>query len=80
MDLHLPKRSGREVLEEVKADPSLERIPVVVLTTSTVHEEILRQQNLHVESYLTKPVDIEHFVAVVRSLRRYMLADVILPR
>ncbi len=80
LDLHLPKRSGREVLEEVKADETLERIPVVVLTTSTIHEEILRQQNLHVESYLTKPVDIEHFVAVVRSLRRYLLADVILPR
>jgi CheY-like chemotaxis protein len=80
LDLHLPKRSGREVLEEVKADQTLERIPVVVLTTSTVHQEILRQQNLHVESYLTKPVDIEHFVAVVQSLRRYLLADVILPR
>ena len=80
LDLHLPKRSGREVLEEVKADPALERIPVVVLTSSTIHEEILRQQDLHVESYLTKPVDLEQFVAVVRSLRRYLLADVILPQ
>jgi CheY-like chemotaxis protein len=80
LDLHLPKRSGHEVLEEVKADQALERIPVVVLTVSTSHEEILRQQNLHVESYLTKPVDLEHFVAVVRSLRKYLLADVILPQ
>ena len=80
LDLHLPKRSGREVLEEVKADQALERIPVVVLTTSIVHEQILREQDLHVESYLTKPVDLEHFVSVVRSLRRYLLADVILPR
>jgi CheY-like chemotaxis protein len=80
LDLHLPKRSGREVLEEVKADQELERIPVVVLTTSLIHEEILRQQSLHVESYLTKPVDLEHFVSVVRSLRRYLLADVILPQ
>jgi CheY-like chemotaxis protein len=80
LDLHLPKRSGEEVLEEVRADPILEQIPVVVLTASTIHEEILREQNLHVESYLTKPVDLEHFVTVVRSLRRYLLADVILPQ
>jgi two-component system, chemotaxis family, response regulator Rcp1 len=80
LDLQLPKRSGREVLSEVKADSELGRIPVVVLTASHTHEEILREENLHVEDYLTKPVDLSRFVAVVKSLRKYLLADVILPQ
>ena len=80
LDLHLPKKSGREVLTDVKADPQLDSIPVVVLTASRTHQEILRVENLHVEDYLTKPVDLQQFIDVVKSLRRYMLSDVIMPR
>lgn len=80
LDLQLPKMDGRELLGELKGDMDLARIPVVVLTASAAHEEILMSEGLHVESYLTKPVDLKHFVYVVRSLRRYLLADVILPQ
>ena len=80
LDLNLPKKDGREVLAEMKADEDLCRIPVVVLTVSRVHQEILADENLHVDSYLTKPVDLEAFVAVVKSLRKYILADVIVPQ
>ena len=80
LDLHLPKKSGREVLTDVKADPQLDSIPVVVLTASRTHQEILRAENLHMEDYLTKPVDLQQFIDVVKSLRRYMLSDVIMPR
>lgn len=80
LDLNLPKKSGREVLTEVKADERLSRVPVVVLTSSRTHQEILQAENLHVESYLTKPVDLAQFDSVVRSLRKYMLSDVILPQ
>jgi len=79
LDLNLPKKSGREVLAEVRADERLARVPVVVLTSSRTHQEILQAENLHVESYLTKPVDLPQFDGVVKSLRKYMLADVILP-
>ena len=80
LDLHLPKKDGREVLAEVKADPELERVPVVVLTSSSTHREVLKSENLHVESYLIKPVDVKQFIDVIKSLRKYLLADVILPR
>ncbi len=80
LDLNLPKKSGREVLAEVKADERLARIPVVVLTASRTHQEILEAENLHVDSYLTKPVDLPQFDEVVKSLRKYMLSDVILPQ
>jgi two-component system, chemotaxis family, response regulator Rcp1 len=80
LDLNLPKKSGRELLAEIKANPELSAIPVVVLTSSQTSQHILQAENLHVESYLTKPVDLEHFYAVVKSLRRYMLSDVILPQ
>ena len=80
LDLHLPKKDGREVLTEIKGDPALQRVPVVVLTASTTHREILQSENLHVESYLVKPVDLAQFIDVVKSLRKYLLADVILPR
>ena len=80
LDLKLPKKDGREVLAEVKADPQLQRVPVVVLTVSTTHQEILKSENLHVEDYLVKPFDPEQFVGVVRSLRKYLLSDVILPQ
>ncbi len=79
LDIQLPKLDGREVLAQVKADESLKTIPIVVMTVSRTHEEILKSENLHVESYLTKPFDLQQFLAVVKSLRRYLLDDVILP-
>ena len=80
LDLHLPKKDGREILAEIRSDETLARLPVVVLTTSRTHREVLKSENLHVESYLVKPVDLEHFIAVVRSLWKYWLSDVILPQ
>jgi len=79
LDLNLPKKSGREVLAEVRGNERLAHVPVVVLTSSRTHRQILEAENLHVESYMTKPVDLEQFEAVVKSLRRYMLSDIILP-
>ena len=80
LDLNLPKKSGREVLAEVRADGQLAGVPVVVLTSSRTHQQVLQAENLHVESYLTKPVDLGQFNGVVKSLRKYMLSDVILPQ
>lgn len=80
LDVNLPKKDGREVLAEVRADLELRRIPVVVLTASTTHREILKQEKLFVESYMTKPVNREAFHAVVKSLRKYLLDDIVLPR
>jgi CheY-like chemotaxis protein len=79
LDLNLPKKDGREVLAEIKSDRRLCRKPVVVLTASTTHREILEEENLHVEDYLLKPVDVGQFIHLVKSLRRYWLSDVILP-
>ena len=79
LDLELPKMHGREVLTEIRSDVDLKDIPVVILTISKDHEDILRSQALHVESYLTKPIDFGKFVTVVRKLRRSLAADVILP-
>ena len=80
LDLKLPKMGGREVLTEVRADEELAPIPVVVLTSSPTHREILENEQLHVEDYMVKPVDMEQFLAVVKSIRRYLLSDVILPQ
>lgn len=79
LDLNLPKKSGREVLADLRADEQLAGVPVVVLTSSRTDREILQAEKLHVEDYLTKPVDLEQFGNTVRSLRKYMLSDVILP-
>ncbi|MGB2937338.1 MAG: response regulator [Phycisphaerae bacterium] len=79
LDLNLPKKDGREVLAEIKADEDLKRIPVVILTTSRAEEDILRTYNLHANCYVTKPVDLEQFFAVVRSIEDYWLAIVKLP-
>jgi chemotaxis family two-component system response regulator Rcp1 len=79
LDLNLPKKSGREVLAELKADQRLANVPVVVLTSSRTHQQILQAEKLHVQNYLIKPIDLEHFNGVVKSLRKYMLSDVILP-
>ncbi|MCE5302675.1 MAG: response regulator [Planctomycetaceae bacterium] len=80
LDINLPKKSGREVLAEVRGNERLARVPVVVLTSSRTHQQILQAEGLFVESYLTKPVDLPQFESVVKSLRKYMLSDVILPQ
>ncbi len=79
LDLNLPKKDGREVLAEIKADEDLKRIPVVILSTSRAEEDILRTYNLHANCYVTKPVDLEQFLTVVRSIEDYWLAIVKLP-
>lgn len=79
LDLNLPKKDGREALEEIKADPNLRNIPVVVLTTSKQEEDILRSYALHANSYITKPVTFDSLVNVVRALGKYWLEIVALP-
>lgn len=79
LDLQLPKLDGREVLTRIKSDEELKKIPLVILTASKAHEDILRSENLFVDSYMTKPVDLDKFLAVVKQLKKFWLADVILP-
>ncbi|QOC90197.1 response regulator [Micromonospora craniellae] len=79
LDLNLPRRDGREVLEEIKKDEQLCRIPVVVLTTSQADEDILRSYQLHANAYVTKPVDFERFIAVVRQIDEFFVSVVKLP-
>ena len=79
LDLNLPRKDGREVLAEVKSDDSLKRIPVVVLTTSTQDEAVLRAYNLNANCYVTKPVDFEQFAKVVRSIDAFWFEIVTLP-
>jgi len=79
LDLNLPKKDGREVLQEIKSDEHLRRIPVVVLTTSKAEEDVLRSYNLHANCYVTKPVDLEKFIVVVKSIDAFWLTVVTLP-
>jgi CheY-like chemotaxis protein len=79
LDLNLPKRDGRQVLEEVKADPDLRRIPIVVLTTSEAEEDVLRSYDLHANAYVTKPVDFDRFVEVIRQIDEFFISVVRLP-
>jgi CheY-like chemotaxis protein len=79
LDLNLPRKDGREVLAEIKEDVVLRRIPVVVLTTSKAEEDILRTYDLHANCYITKPVDLDQFIAVVRSIDDFWLSVVRLP-
>ena len=79
LDLNLPKKDGREVLQEIKSDEALKRIPVVVLTTSKAEEDVLRTYNLHANCYVTKPVDLEKFIVVVKSIDIFWLTVVTLP-
>ena len=80
LDLNLPKKSGMEVLQEVKGDDSLKSIPVVVLTSSESQEDVARSYGLHANCYVTKPVDLDQFLLVVRTLEEFWLSIVKLPR
>jgi CheY-like chemotaxis protein len=79
LDLNLPRRDGREVLAEVKDDPDLRRIPIVVLTTSQAEEDILRSYDLHANAFVSKPVDFDRFVEVVRQVDEFFFTVVRLP-
>jgi len=79
LDLNLPRMDGREVLAELKADEVLRRIPVVVLTTSEAEEDVLRSYSLHANAYVTKPVDFERFIDVVRAIDDFFVSVVRLP-
>lgn len=80
LDLNLPRKDGREVLSEVKNDPELRSIPVVVLTTSEAEEDILRSYSLYANAYVTKPVDFDRFIEVVRQIDDFFVTVVKLPR
>jgi CheY-like chemotaxis protein len=79
LDLNLPKKDGREVLAEIKGDENLRRIPVIVLTTSSAEQDILRIYDLHANCYITKPVDLDQFSAVVKSIEAFWFTIVKLP-
>jgi CheY-like chemotaxis protein len=79
LDLNLPRKDGREVLAEIKADEALRSIPVVVLTTSEAEEDVLRSYDLHANAYVTKPVDFEQFISVIRQIDEFFVSVVKLP-
>ncbi len=79
LDLNLPKKDGREVLAEIKQDEALKRIPVVVLTTSQDEQDVLKSYALHATSYITKPVELEQFISVVKAIEHFWLGIVVLP-
>lgn len=80
LDLNLPKKNGREVLEQIKADDDLKRIPVIVMTTSKAEQDIYKAYNLNANCYVTKPVDLDDFLNVVRSIEDFWLTIVTLPQ
>jgi chemotaxis family two-component system response regulator Rcp1 len=79
LDLNLPRKDGRQVLEEIKESPSLKRIPVVILTTSSSDEDVMRSYQFHANCYISKPVDLDGFLKVVRSIDNFWLSIVKLP-
>jgi len=79
LDLNLPKKDGREVLSDIKSDPDLMRIPVVVLTTSREEEDVIRSYNLHANCFITKPIDFHQFIKVVKAIEEFWLTIVKLP-
>ena len=79
LDLNLPKKDGREVLAEIKQDPTLADIPVVILTTSAAEQDIVRSYKLHANAYVTKPVDLDKFLSVIKAIERFWLSVVQLP-
>ena len=80
LDLNLPGKNGREVLLEIKADDDLRRIPVIIMTTSTAHQDVQRAYNLNANCYITKPVEFEQFVRVIKSIGDFWLTTATLPR
>jgi two-component system, chemotaxis family, response regulator Rcp1 len=80
LDLNLPKKDGREVLAEIKKDQELKRIPVVILTSSAAEQDIVKSYNLHANCYVTKPVDLDQFIHVVKSIEQFWLTVVQLPQ
>jgi chemotaxis family two-component system response regulator Rcp1 len=80
LDLNLPKKDGREVLAQIKKDDNLKSIPVVILTTSKAEEDIIKTYNLHANCYVTKPVDLEQFIKVVRTIEDFWFSIVKLPQ
>jgi CheY-like chemotaxis protein len=80
LDLNLPRKDGREVLAELKADPDLKTIPVVILTTSRAEQDVLRSYELQANCYISKPVDLDQFITVVKSIEDFWLTIVTLPR
>jgi CheY-like chemotaxis protein len=79
LDLNLPRKNGREVLAEIKKAPNLKRIPVVVLTTSDAHKDILVSYNLHVNAYITKPADMEEFTDIIKAIEDFWFQSATLP-
>jgi len=79
LDLNLPRKNGREVLQEIKCDPKLKRIPVVILTTSEAEQDVLKSYDLHANCYITKPVDLDQFMRVVRLIEDFWFTVVMLP-
>ncbi|MFK8068471.1 MAG: response regulator [Gammaproteobacteria bacterium] len=79
LDLNLPKLDGREVLQAIKRDENLRRIPVVILTSSKAEQDVLKTYDLHANSYLVKPVDLEKFVEVVNAIENFWFSVVVLP-
>jgi len=79
LDLNLPKKSGLEVLQSIKSDPELKRIPVVVLTTSKAEEDVVKSYNLNANCFITKPIDLKQFLDVVKTIEQFWLTIVSLP-
>jgi CheY-like chemotaxis protein len=79
LDLDLPRRNGREVLQDIKADPELRRIPVIVLTTSQADEDVLRRYQLHADAYVTKPLDFDGFIGAIKEIDHLFVSVVRLP-
>lgn len=79
LDLNMPRKDGREVLKEIKEDPELKRIPVVVLTTSDAEQDIAKSYDLHTNCYIKKPVDLDQFMKIVQSITHFWLNIVVLP-
>ncbi len=79
LDLNLPKKDGREVLAEIKSDPVLKRIPVVIITSSEAEKDILRTYDLHANCYVSKPVDLDQFIKVIQAIENFWLTIVKLP-
>jgi len=79
LDMELPKKDGREVLQEIRGDLRLQAIPVLVLTASAVHRVVLQAENLRIDGFMTKPVSLDQFLQAVKSLRRSRLTELVLP-